>query len=109
MPEDSTHADYEGTSIAELNPLFHEPARLAVLAALAPAEDVEFSTLLQLTGASKPALSKHLSALADAGVVALSQEMTDKRGRRVILTAHGHSAFSFYLERLERLVRNAQQ
>lgn len=93
---------------AALNPLFHEPARLAALSALAPAEYVEFATLLQITGVSKSALSKHLSALADAGVVEASRTDADKRGRRFSLTPQGRSDFNAYLGMLTRIVRNAQ-
>lgn len=100
----------EGVSTTSaLNPLFHEPARLAVLSALAPTEYVEFSTLLRITGVSKSALSKHLSALSDSGVIDVSQTASDKRGRRVALTTHGRSDFDSYLATLAIIVRNAQQ
>jgi DNA-binding MarR family transcriptional regulator len=98
-----------GSAVPGLNPLFHEQVRLLVLAALAPADYVEFAALLQLTRASKSALSKHLSALADAGVIEVSQNATDKRGRRVALTARGRTEFEAYLEGLERIVRNARR
>ena len=91
-----------------LNPLFHEPARLAVLSVLAPAEYVEFATLLQLTGASKSALSKQLSALAAAGGGSVSPGASDKRGRRVALTSEGRVAFEAYLAQLERIVSQAR-
>lgn len=88
--------------------MFHEPARLAALAALGPAEYVELASLLKLVGVSKSALSKHLSVLTDAGIVTVSPSATDRRGRRVALTAHGRAAFEAYLSHLEDLVRNAR-
>lgn len=91
-----------------LDPLFHEPARLAALSALVPAEYIEFASLLTLVGVSKSALSKHLSMLSDAGMVTVSQSATDKRGRRVALTAQGRAAFDAYLSYLEHLVRSAR-
>lgn len=91
-----------------LDPLFHEPARLAALAALGPTEYVELASLLKLVGVSKSALSKHLSILTDAGIVTVSQSAADKRGRRVALTTHGRAAFDAYLSYLEQLVRNAR-
>lgn len=109
MCDESGSTPAKHAAATELNPLFHEPARLALLAALAPAEYVELSTLLQLTGASKSALSKHLSALSDAGVVEVSKGTRDKRGRRVVLTTEGRSAFNSYLAYLECIVRNARQ
>ena len=93
----------------KLNPLFHEPARLAILSALAPAEYVEFAMLLHLTGVSKSALSKHLSALAGAGVVDVSQGPNDRRERRIALTEPGRAAFDSYLLYLERIVQNARR
>ena len=64
----------------KLNPLFHEPARLAILSALTPAEYVEFAMLLHLTGVSKSAL-----------------------------TEPGRAAFDSYLLYLERIVQNARR
>ena len=92
-----------------LNPLFHEPVRLKVLSALAPTQDMEFSTLVRLTGASKSALSKHLSALTDAGIVDVSQATADRRARRVALTVQGRTDFDSYLAALERIVRQARR
>lgn len=91
-----------------LDPLLHEPARLAVLAALAPADYVEFSALLRLVGASKSALSKHVSALTDAGVVVVTNSPADKRARRVALSEAGRESFDVYLRRLEEIVRSAR-
>ncbi|HXH34191.1 MAG TPA: transcriptional regulator [Plantibacter sp.] len=104
----------EGDDSAEparpaLNPLFHEPARLVILSALAPAEYIDFAALLLITGVSKSALSKHLSALADAGMVDVGQTAADKRGRRVVLTGRGRAEFDVYLEALEAIVRNARR
>ena len=91
-----------------LNPLFHEPARLALLSALAPAEYADFAALLRITGVSKSALSKHLSALADAGVVEVGKSDTDRRGRRIALTTEGRAAFETYLDALTAIVQNAR-
>ncbi|WP_218714127.1 transcriptional regulator [Arthrobacter sp. BF1] len=91
-----------------LDPLLHEPARLAVLAALAPADYVEFAALLHLVGVSKSSLSKHISALTDAGVVVLTNSPTDKRARRISLSDTGRESFNIYLQRLEEIVRMAR-
>jgi DNA-binding MarR family transcriptional regulator len=92
-----------------LNPLFHEPARLALLSALAPAEYSDFASLLRITGVSKSALSKHLSALAEAGVVEVGKSDTDRRGRRIALTADGRVAFESYLDALDAIVQRARR
>ncbi|MET0353618.1 transcriptional regulator [Plantibacter flavus] len=92
-----------------LNPLFHEPARLALLSVLAPAEYADFASLLRITGVSKSALSKHLSALADAGVIEIGKSDTDRRGRRIALTAEGRVAFESYLDALGTIVQRARR
>lgn len=91
-----------------LDPLLHEPARLTLLAALAPADYIEFSALLSLVGVSKSALSKHVSALTDAGVVVVTNSPTDQRARRIALSDAGRKSFDAYLRRLEEIVRSAR-
>ena len=98
----------EDTAAVHLDPLLHEPVRLAVLAALAPADFIEFSALLGIVGVSKSALSKHVSALTDAGVVEVSNSPADKRARRIALTDAGRASFDDYLRRLEAIVRAAR-
>ncbi|MBF4460503.1 transcriptional regulator [Pseudoclavibacter sp. VKM Ac-2867] len=91
-----------------LDPLLHEPVRLAILAALAPADYIDFSVLLGLVGVSKSALSKHVSALTEAGVVAVTNSPADRRARRIALTGTGRESFDAYLRRLEEIVRSAR-
>lgn len=98
----------EHAAALHLDPLLHEPVRLAVLAALAPTDYIEFSALLGLVGASKSALSKHVSALSDAGVVVVTNSPADKRARRIALTEAGRDSFDAYLRRLEEIVRSAR-
>lgn len=95
-------------AFVNLDPLLHEPARLAILAALAPAEYVEFSTLLKLVGVSKSSLSKHISALADAGIITIENSPADRRVRRLSLSEPGRESFDVYLQQLEDLVRSAR-
>ncbi|MBF4567169.1 transcriptional regulator [Plantibacter sp. VKM Ac-2880] len=108
MPEDDRAEDAD-VSRPALNPLFHEPARLALLSALAPAEYSDFASLLRITGVSKSALSKHLSVLAEAGVVEVGKSDTDRRGRRIALTAEGRVAFESYLDALAAIVERARR
>ncbi|MBD8100805.1 MULTISPECIES: transcriptional regulator [unclassified Plantibacter] len=108
MPDDDGAED-AAVSRRALNPLFHEPARLALLSALAPAEYTDFASLLRITGVSKSALSKHLSALADAGVIEVGKSDTDRRGRRIALTMEGRVAFESYLDALDAIVQRARR
>ncbi|GAA2177735.1 transcriptional regulator [Leucobacter tardus] len=108
MPESTENPPRGNLQQTTLNPLLHEPARLSLLAALTPADYVDFATLLQLTGASKSSLSKHLSTLTGAGIVEVTPGPSDRRGRRVAFTPYGRTSFEEYLRNLETLLRSAR-
>lgn len=55
--------------MAELDPLIHAPARLQVVTTLSAVSEAEFATLRAVLEVSDSVLSKHISALADAGYV----------------------------------------
>ncbi|WP_218040556.1 transcriptional regulator [Actinomadura sp. WMMB 499] len=87
----------------------HVPARLSVVALLAPADWVEFAFVRDAVGTSDSALSKQLTALANAGYV------TVKKGRdggvrrtHVRLTLEGRAAFARHAAALERIVAAAR-
>ncbi|MER6577591.1 transcriptional regulator [Nonomuraea sp. NPDC001023] len=96
-----------------MDPLFdeflHVPARLSVVALLAPADWVDFGFLRDSVGTSDSALSKQVSALAAAGYVVVRKDQ-DKRARRtyVQLTPQGRSAFQRHAAALERIVALAR-
>jgi DNA-binding MarR family transcriptional regulator len=84
--------------------VLHPPARLQIAAVLAQAQQAEFALLKQVTGASDSVMSKHLSALADAGYVKLSKAAADGRQRTwASLTSSGRKAFRRHVEALETL------
>ncbi|GIH89987.1 winged helix-turn-helix domain-containing protein [Planobispora siamensis] len=96
-----------------MDPLFdeflHVPARLSVVALLAPADWVDFAFLRDSIGTSDSALSKQVSALAAAGYVEVRKGQ-DKRTRRtsVRLTPTGRDAFQRHAAALERIVALAK-
>lgn len=86
------------------DPILHPPARLQIAAVLAQAQEAEFALLKEVTGTSDSVMSKHLSALADAGYVALRKAVADGRQRTwAKLTTHGRSAFRRHVQALEAL------
>jgi DNA-binding MarR family transcriptional regulator len=88
----------------------HVPARLSIVALLAPADWVEFAFLRESLQTSDSALSKHLSALAGAGYVAVRKEREDGvRRTRAQLTPAGREAFRRHAAALERLVAAARE
>lgn len=87
--------------------LIHAPARLRICAALDPVREIEFGALLTLLDLSKSALSKHISALADAGYVEQRRAVRDTRQRVWLrLTETGRSAYRSHVAALRRIVGN---
>lgn len=87
----------------------HVPARLSIVALLAPADWVDFGFLRDTVGTSDSALSKQVSALAEAGYVEVRKDQ-EKRARRtfVRLTSEGRAAFERHAAALERIVALAR-
>lgn len=84
--------------------VLHPPARLQIAAVLAQAQDAEFALLKSITGASDSVVSKHLSAMADAGYVSLRKAAADGRQRTwARLTSSGRAAFRRHVKALEAL------
>ncbi|QCB94976.1 transcriptional regulator [Cellulomonas shaoxiangyii] len=67
--------------LARLDKLVHEPARLAVVSALAECEAADFVYLHRATGLSKGNLSSHLLTLEAAGLVTITKGYADRRPR----------------------------
>lgn len=86
------------------DPILHPPARLQIAAVLAQVEDAEFARLRAITGVSDSVLSKHLSALAEAGHIALRKAAVDGRQRTwASLTRGGRRAFEKHVAALTSL------
>lgn len=94
---------------AEFDEFLHVPARLAVVALLAPAGWVEFGFVRDTIGTSDSALSKQISALVDAGYVDV-RKGRDGGARRthVRLTRPGRQAFRRHAAALDRIVAAAR-
>jgi DNA-binding MarR family transcriptional regulator len=96
-------------ALVGLNRLVHEPARLAVLSALASCGRADFLLLLALTGLSKGNLSSHLAKLELAGWVSIEKRFVGKTpNTQVSLTETGQLALGRHWEELERLRREAR-
>lgn len=90
---------------AGFDPVLHPPARLQIAAVLAQVDDAEFSRLREIVGVSDSVMSKHLSALTEAGHIALRKSALDGRQRTwASLTRSGRKAFAAHVAALERLV-----
>jgi DNA-binding transcriptional ArsR family regulator len=90
-----------------LDRLFHERARLGIVTSLAGNPDgLAFGELKRLCGLTDGNLSRHLSALDEAGYVSMSK---DRGGRRPVtmcrLTTTGRERFVSYLAALETALK----
>ncbi len=88
-----------------LDPLIHPPARLQVVTTLSAVSEAEFATLRAALEVSDSVLSKHISALADAGYVRTRKGV--RAGRRttwVALTTTGREALRDHVAALRRLI-----
>ena len=90
---------------AVLDPLIHAPARLQACAILSSASEVEFAMLRDTLAVSDSVLSKHISALTDAGY--LHSRKGVHAGRRttwVGLTDAGRQALRDHVTALRRMI-----
>lgn len=91
--------------MAGLDPLIHAPARLQVVTTLSAVSEAEFATLRSALEVSDSVLSKHISALADAGYVRSRKDV--RAGRRttwISLTRTGRSALREHVAALRRMI-----
>jgi DNA-binding MarR family transcriptional regulator len=91
--------------MAKLDPLIHAPVRLRVVTTLSAVSEAEFAILRDALGVSDSVLSKHVSALVDAGYVR-SRKGT-REGRRTTwigLTNAGRKALREHVAALRRLI-----
>jgi DNA-binding transcriptional ArsR family regulator len=83
--------------LAKLDRLAHNPGRLAILAVLAGGESADFTFLEHATGMNKGTLSKHLTALEEAGCLEITKRFTGRMpNTSVRLTSRGRKAFRTY-------------
>lgn len=96
-------------SAPALDAVIHAPARLQIAAVLAGVSEAEFATVRDLVGVSDSVLSKHLSALAEAGYVRLRKAASGGRQRTwLALTREGARAFRAHVAALQALAATAQ-
>lgn len=88
-----------------LDPTIHAPARLQLMTMLAAVTEVEFATLRDGLAVSDSVLSKHVSALVDAGYAKGRKGV--REGRRttwVALTPRGKRALRGHVTALRAII-----
>ena len=102
-PETDVH------EVLTLDRVVHEPARLAILAVLNSAAEVDFAFLLTATGLTKGNLSKQTGKLEEAGYITIRKYFKGKipaTGYRI--TPAGQAAFAAYWERMTSIGQSVQ-
>jgi DNA-binding MarR family transcriptional regulator len=96
-------------SEAAFDDLIHAPLRLQICAVLAPVQSLPFADIRDNLQISDSVLSKHLSALAEAGYVMVSRVRANSRSRRqVTLTKRGRTALRGHLAALQAIASIAE-
>ncbi|WP_449064959.1 transcriptional regulator [Planomonospora algeriensis] len=88
-----------------LDPVIHAPARLQIVALLAAADEAEFGFVRDQVGVSDSVLSKHASALENAGYVEIRKGYVGKRPRTWLkLSKPGRAAYLTHVAALQAIV-----
>ncbi|OGO10212.1 MAG: ArsR family transcriptional regulator [Chloroflexi bacterium RBG_13_60_9] len=96
--------------MAGLDRLIHEPARLAILTALASCKSADFLFLQRLTGLSGGNLSSHVAKLEEAGLVQIEKQFIDKRpNTRIEISDQGRKAVREHWKKLDQLGEKARE
>ena len=96
--------------LASVNRLVHEPARLAILTALAACEKADFVFLRNLTGLTKGNLSSHLAKLEQADLVGIEKTFEGKQPVTYIsLTGEGRDVLDAYWKRFDQVRKGLRQ
>ncbi|MBN2085154.1 MAG: transcriptional regulator [Anaerolineales bacterium] len=97
-------------ALAGLDRLIHEPARLAILTALASCRSADFLFLQRLTGMSGGNLSSHIAKLEEAGLVSVEKQFIDKRpNTRIEISDQGRKAVREHWKKLDQLGEKARE
>jgi len=94
-------------SLAEVNRLIHEPARLSVMALLYVIDSADFTFLMNQTGLTWGNLSAHLSKLEEAGYVQVEKSFKGRRpNTNLRLTPNGRQAFDEYARLMKQVFKD---
>ncbi|HET9137709.1 MAG TPA: transcriptional regulator [Candidatus Kapabacteria bacterium] len=90
----------------QIDDIIHSRIRLAVMAVLAGAEEVEFTYLRDKVGATDGNLSVHLKKLEEAKYIEVKKSFLNRKPiTHYKLTTTGRKAFEAYIDSLEKLIK----
>lgn len=95
-------------SLADLDRVIHEPARLLIVTILSSVESVDFLFLQREAGLTRGNLSAHLGKLEEAGYVEIKKTFKGKLPLTVCkLTKAGGKALTLYRRQMGRFIDSA--
>ena len=90
----------------ELDGLIHSRARLAIMAALVSAGEVDFNFLREKLNLTDGNLASHLRKLEDAKYVKMRKIFFKRRPRTIYtVTSTGKKAFAGYVTAIEKIIK----
>ena len=93
------------SSLTDIDPIIHAPARLMVMTYLYVVESLDFVYLKRVTNLSWGNLSTHLTKLEEAGYVSMKKSFQDKKPKTMIqLTGRGRAAFRNYKDNMQQVL-----
>jgi predicted ArsR family transcriptional regulator len=94
-----------------LERIFHERGRLAICTCLiAHADGLSFTELASACDLSDGNLNRHVSALADLGIVTIEKQRATGRPQTTYrITKRGRQRFLAYVDELEAVVRDVHE
>jgi DNA-binding transcriptional ArsR family regulator len=102
-------AEPDFSSLAEIDRLVHEPARLAVMASLYVVESADYTFLMRQAGLTWGNLSAHLSKLEEAGYVQIEKTFRGKRPYTLVcLSEQGRVVFQEYVAKMKSAFGNLE-
>jgi DNA-binding transcriptional ArsR family regulator len=92
-------------SLADIDRLIHEPARLMILSLLYVVDSADFIFLMRQTGLTWGNLSSHMSKLEEAGYIHVQKEFKGKKPHTLLqLSQQGRAAFQAYRQRIKQVL-----
>ncbi|MCK9548247.1 MAG: transcriptional regulator [Sphaerochaeta sp.] len=106
------HQDDEESSIFDhrrLDTVLHSRLRLAIVAALAGCQSMDFTSLRDVVGATDGNMTTHLTKLEEAEYISIHKEFVERKPRTSIrLTEKGKEALAAYLATLDGFLRTTR-
>ena len=93
----------------QLDRVFHEKGRLAIMSMLAASPELAFTELRDALNMTDGNLTTHIRTLQEAGYVSVSKSYANNRPLTTCsLTAAGKKAFSSYIDLLEQILQQTK-